>query len=185
MFIRPTNQGEEPPDTGGGRVFSLDATSDLLATRRRLGRRGGSCALRAAFVVWVVWYEGFTHTHTKPFNPNISLTLTSRVNPRRAPRPPPSWRRRARSAPPTRSNSPYKPNSKFNFKFKLRLSLTSLCLCFRHAPRPPLSSRRRARSAPPTRSRGAERGRSWTSRPISSSSGEWSGCWEGSVLLWR
>jgi len=51
MFIRPTNQGEEPPDTGGGRVFSLDATSDLLATRRRLGRRGGSCALRAAFVV--------------------------------------------------------------------------------------------------------------------------------------
>jgi len=31
---------EEPPDTGGGRVFSLDAALGLLATRRRLGRRG-------------------------------------------------------------------------------------------------------------------------------------------------
>jgi len=25
-------QGEEPPDTGGGRVFSLDASFGLLAT---------------------------------------------------------------------------------------------------------------------------------------------------------
>jgi len=29
-------KGEEPPDTGGGRVFSLDAALGLLATRRRL-----------------------------------------------------------------------------------------------------------------------------------------------------
>jgi len=27
---------KEPPDTGGGPVFSFDATSGLLATRRRL-----------------------------------------------------------------------------------------------------------------------------------------------------
>jgi hypothetical protein len=27
----------EPPDTGGGRVFSLDASSGLLATARRHG----------------------------------------------------------------------------------------------------------------------------------------------------
>ena len=51
---------EEPPDTGGGRVFSLDATFGLLATRRRLGRRRDSSALRSALVVWVVCYEGFT-----------------------------------------------------------------------------------------------------------------------------
>jgi len=42
---------KEPPDTGGGRVFSLDATFGLLATRRRLERRGDSSALRSAFVV--------------------------------------------------------------------------------------------------------------------------------------
>jgi len=35
----------------GGRVFSLDATFGLLATRRRLGRRGDSSAIRSAFVV--------------------------------------------------------------------------------------------------------------------------------------
>jgi len=29
----------------------------LLATRRRLGRRGDSSAMRSAFVVWVVCYE--------------------------------------------------------------------------------------------------------------------------------
>jgi len=44
-------KGEEPPDTGGGRVFSLDATYGLLATRRRLWRRGGFSALRSAFVL--------------------------------------------------------------------------------------------------------------------------------------
>jgi len=44
-------KGEEPPHTGGGRVFSFDATFGLMATRRRLGRRGGSFALRSAFVV--------------------------------------------------------------------------------------------------------------------------------------
>jgi len=48
---RPFAQGEEPPDTGGGRVFSLDATSDLLATRWRIWRRGDSWALRSASVV--------------------------------------------------------------------------------------------------------------------------------------
>jgi len=42
---------EEPPDTGGGRVFSLDATFGLLATRRRLMHRGDFSALRSAFVV--------------------------------------------------------------------------------------------------------------------------------------
>jgi len=31
--------------------FSLDASSGLLATRRRLGRWGDSSALRSAFVV--------------------------------------------------------------------------------------------------------------------------------------
>jgi len=44
-------KGEEPPDTGGGRVFSLDAALGRLATRRRLGRRGDSSAMRSAFVV--------------------------------------------------------------------------------------------------------------------------------------
>jgi len=44
-------QGEEPPYTGGGRGFSLDAALGLLATRQRLGRRGDSSAMRSAFVV--------------------------------------------------------------------------------------------------------------------------------------
>jgi len=44
-------EGEEPPDTGGGRVFSFDATFGLLATRWRLWRRSGSSVLRSAFVV--------------------------------------------------------------------------------------------------------------------------------------
>jgi len=49
---KKTKKGEEPLDTGGGRVFfSLDASSGLLATRRRLGHRGDSSALRSAFVV--------------------------------------------------------------------------------------------------------------------------------------
>jgi len=39
-FFDSLPKGEEPPDTGGGRVFSLDATSGLLATRRRLGLGG-------------------------------------------------------------------------------------------------------------------------------------------------
>jgi len=45
------HQGEEPLDTGGGRVFSLDASSGLLATRWRLWRQSGSSAVRSAFVV--------------------------------------------------------------------------------------------------------------------------------------
>jgi len=44
-------QGEEPPDTGGGRVFSLGATFGLLATRRLMGRRRDSFAMHSAFVV--------------------------------------------------------------------------------------------------------------------------------------
>jgi len=53
LFFRLVAQvlkGEEPPDTGGGRVFSLDAALGLLATRRRLGRRGDFFAMRSAFV---------------------------------------------------------------------------------------------------------------------------------------
>jgi len=44
-------KGEEPPDTGGGGVFSFDAALGLLATRRHLGRRGDYSAVRSAFVV--------------------------------------------------------------------------------------------------------------------------------------
>jgi len=55
LGAKGTFQGEEPLDTGGGRVFfSLDASSGFLATRRRLGRGvggGGSSALRSAFLV--------------------------------------------------------------------------------------------------------------------------------------
>jgi len=52
IFSSRTFQGEEPLDTGGGPVFfSLDASSGLLATRRRLGRWGDSFAMRSAFVV--------------------------------------------------------------------------------------------------------------------------------------
>jgi len=43
-------KGEEPPDTGGGRGFSLDATLGLMATRRRLGHWNDSSAMRSAFV---------------------------------------------------------------------------------------------------------------------------------------
>jgi len=42
---------EEPPDTGGGRVFSFDAALGLLAIRRCLGRQGDFSAMRSAFVV--------------------------------------------------------------------------------------------------------------------------------------
>ena len=55
FFFDSLLKGEEPLDPGGGRVFlspSIDATLlGLLATRRRLGRRGDSSALRSAFVV--------------------------------------------------------------------------------------------------------------------------------------
>jgi len=51
FLFRLVAQGEEPPYTGGGRVFSFKATIGLLATRRRLGRRGDSPALHSAFVV--------------------------------------------------------------------------------------------------------------------------------------
>jgi len=43
----------------------LDASSGLLATRRRLGRRRDSSALRSALVVCVVCYEGFTQEQKK------------------------------------------------------------------------------------------------------------------------
>jgi len=36
-----------------------------LATRRRLGRRGDSSAMRSAFVVWVVCYEDYTKKRKK------------------------------------------------------------------------------------------------------------------------
>jgi len=49
----------------GGRVVSLDANFGLLATRRRLGRPGDSSALRSAFVMWVVCFEGFTKKRKK------------------------------------------------------------------------------------------------------------------------
>jgi len=45
------SQREEPPETGSGRVFSLDASSGHMATRWRLWRQSGSSALRSAFVV--------------------------------------------------------------------------------------------------------------------------------------
>jgi len=40
--LKVPQKREEPPDTGGGRIFSLDATFGLLATRWRLWRRGDS-----------------------------------------------------------------------------------------------------------------------------------------------
>jgi len=48
-----------------GFFFSLDAFSGLLATRRRLGRRGDSSAMRSAFVARVVCYEEFTKKQNK------------------------------------------------------------------------------------------------------------------------
>ena len=45
--------------------FSLDASSGLLATRRRLGRRGDSSAMRSAFVARVVGYEEFKKKRKK------------------------------------------------------------------------------------------------------------------------
>ena len=48
LFFRLFAEREEPLDTGGGRVFSLDASFGLLATRWRLWRRGDSWALRSA-----------------------------------------------------------------------------------------------------------------------------------------
>jgi len=51
LFFDSLLKGGEPPDTGGGRVFSLDAALGLLALRRRLGRRGDYSAMRSAFVV--------------------------------------------------------------------------------------------------------------------------------------
>jgi len=58
-----TFQGEEPLDTGAAVFFfSLDASSGLLATRRRLGRWGDSSAMRSAFVwceLYVVCYEEY------------------------------------------------------------------------------------------------------------------------------
>jgi len=46
--------------------FSLDATLGLLATRRRLGRRGDSSAMR---LLWsrIVWHEEFTKKKTLEF----------------------------------------------------------------------------------------------------------------------
>jgi len=40
-----------PPTPGAAGSFSLDAALGLLATRRRLGRRGDSPAMRSAFVL--------------------------------------------------------------------------------------------------------------------------------------
>jgi len=51
--------------------FSLDATSGLLATRRRLGRWGGFSAMRSAFVVSSCMYEEFTIKKIKKNRNNI------------------------------------------------------------------------------------------------------------------
>jgi len=52
LFFDSLLKGEEPPHIpAAAGSFSLDATSGLLATRRRLGRRGDSSAMRSAFVV--------------------------------------------------------------------------------------------------------------------------------------
>jgi len=52
LFFDSLLKGEEPPliPAAAGSV-SLDATLGLLATRRRLGRRGDSSIMRSAFVV--------------------------------------------------------------------------------------------------------------------------------------
>jgi len=50
-YFGKTIQGVEPPDTGGGRVFSLDASSGLLATRWGLWRQYDSRTVRSAFEV--------------------------------------------------------------------------------------------------------------------------------------
>ena len=47
---KQNTQEEEPPDTGGGRVFSFDATSGLLATASA-SALALSSALGSAFVV--------------------------------------------------------------------------------------------------------------------------------------
>ena len=53
IFLRLVAQAREKnlliPAVAGS--FSLDASLGLLATRRRLGRRGDSSAMRSAFVV--------------------------------------------------------------------------------------------------------------------------------------
>jgi len=51
FLLSRTFQGEEPLDTGGGRVFSLDASSGILATASAsalalcLGSALGSCGV--------------------------------------------------------------------------------------------------------------------------------------------
>ena len=49
--LRGPFREKEPLDTGGGRVFSLDPSSGLLATRWPLWHQCNSFALRTAFVV--------------------------------------------------------------------------------------------------------------------------------------
>ena len=57
--VRPLQSGTfdlgkeetKPLDTGGGRVFSLNASFSRMATRWRLWRQCDSSALRSAFVV--------------------------------------------------------------------------------------------------------------------------------------
>jgi len=50
-----TLQGEEPLDTGGGRVFSLDATSGLLATAGAIG--AGELLVLSAQPLWCELYD--------------------------------------------------------------------------------------------------------------------------------
>jgi len=59
----------------GIRVHPSKKENDLhknLATRRRLGRRGDSSALRSASVVCVVCCEGYTQKNQKKMNPRSS-----------------------------------------------------------------------------------------------------------------
>ena len=72
FFFDSLLKGEEPPDTGGGRVFSLDAALGLLATRRRLGRRGDSSP--CAQLLWCELYV-MKSTHKKEKN-GILLILS-------------------------------------------------------------------------------------------------------------
>jgi len=54
FIFRLVAQGEEPPDTGGGRVFSFDATFGLLATADAVSA-GAILVLSAQ----LLWYEAY------------------------------------------------------------------------------------------------------------------------------
>jgi len=63
FLLSRTSQGEEPLDTGGGRVFSSPSMPRLVFWPLPAPRRWRCfSALRSALVVWVVWYERYTKT---------------------------------------------------------------------------------------------------------------------------